>query len=215
MVLILGDWILNIRCYRDFYASSESNKRAGNWSLRYLSVFQRKWEPIYGCQKLLIQNKLSIVWRVPRKRMKSKFLDQDVDVVFLLNKGICVRCFVCRNDKLWQSSYGDGKVLYYINITENWFVTSVDRTRKSLDSAFQYITDRLNPLEKGVEFDILFLGPSPSIRFICVQDNTKALVSWKGDSIPIHVLVTENFDRNWTGIAMGNILQPLVLKVWP
>ena len=29
--------------------------------------------------------------------MKSKFLYQDVDVVSLADKGIVVRCFVCRN----------------------------------------------------------------------------------------------------------------------
>ena len=29
--------------------------------------------------------------------MKSKFLYQDVDVVSLADKGIIVRCFVCRN----------------------------------------------------------------------------------------------------------------------
>ena len=27
--------------------------------------------------------------------MKSKFLYQDVDIVFLANKGVVVRCFVC------------------------------------------------------------------------------------------------------------------------
>ena len=38
-----------------------------------------------------------IVCRVSRKRMESKFLDQDVDVVSLANKSIVIGWFVCRN----------------------------------------------------------------------------------------------------------------------
>ena len=38
-----------------------------------------------------------IVCRVSMKLMKSKFLYQDVHVVSLADKGIVVRCFVCRN----------------------------------------------------------------------------------------------------------------------
>ena len=38
-----------------------------------------------------------IVCRVLWKWMESKFLDQDVDVVFLANKGMIIGCFVGRN----------------------------------------------------------------------------------------------------------------------
>ena len=50
-------------------------------------VVQHLW-----CRKIC-----QIVCRVSRKWMESKFLDQDVDVVSLANKGIVIGCFVGRN----------------------------------------------------------------------------------------------------------------------
>ena len=46
---------------------------------------------------------------------------------------------------------------------QNWLVSGVDRAFKSSTSAFQMIGDRLNPLGKSVDFDILFLGPPSGI----------------------------------------------------
>ena len=48
-----------------------------------------------------------------------------------------------------------------------------------------HIIDRLNPLRKSVEFDIRFLVPPPGVRFTCVHDNTKVLVSRKRDKFSI------------------------------
>ena len=47
-----------------------------------------------------------------------------------------------------------------------------------------HITDRLNLFENSVEFDILFLGPLPRIRFTCIHENIKVLVPWKRDRFP-------------------------------
>ena len=86
--------------------------------------------------------------------MKSKFLYQDVDVVSLADKDIVVRCFVCGNyGKVLMET---GKFGDIIRVTKNGLVSGVDRMFKSSDSAFKHITDRLNPLRKSVDFDILF-----------------------------------------------------------
>ena len=47
---------------------------------------------------------------------------------------------------------------------------------KSSDSAFKYINDRLYPLRKSVEFDILFRRTTPGVRFICVYDETEKVL---------------------------------------
>ena len=66
--------------------------------------------------------------------MKSKFLYQDVDVLSLAEKGIVVRCFVCRNyEKVLKET---GKFSDNIRVTENGLVSGVDRMFKSSDSAF-------------------------------------------------------------------------------
>ena len=118
-----------------------------------------------------------IVCRVSRKYMKSKFLYQDVDVVSLADKGIVVRCFVCRNyDKVLMET---GKLCDNIRVTKNGLVSGVDRMFKSSDSAFKHITDRLNPFRKSVEFDILFLRPLSGVRFACIHDNVEVLVPRK------------------------------------
>ena len=57
--------------------------------------------------------------------MKSKFLYQDVDVVPLADKGIVVRCFICRNyDKVLMET---GKLCDNIRVTKNGLVSGVDR----------------------------------------------------------------------------------------
>ena len=106
--------------------------------------------------------------------MKSTFLYQDVDVVYLTDKGIIVRCFVCRNyDKVLMET---GELCDNIRVTKNGLVFGVDRMFQSSDSAFKHITDRLNPFRKSVEFDILFLRPPSGVRFACIHDNVKVLV---------------------------------------
>ena len=106
--------------------------------------------------------------------MKSKFLYQDVDVVSLADKGIVVRCFVCRNyDKVLIET---GKLCDNIRVTKNGLVSSVDRMFKSSDSAFKHITDRLSPLRKSVEFDILFLRLSVALQ-VKDQDNYSLAIS--------------------------------------
>ena len=57
--------------------------------------------------------------------MKSKVLYQDVDVVSLADKGIVVRCFVCRNyDKVLMET---GKFCDNIRVTKNGLVSGIDR----------------------------------------------------------------------------------------
>ena len=51
-----------------------------------------------------------------------------------------------------------------LRVTENEYVSGVDRALKSSNSMFQKIGDRLNPLGKSFDFDILFLGPPSYTR---------------------------------------------------
>ena len=105
--------------------------------------------------------------------MESKFLDQDVAVVFLANKGIVIGRFVGRNyNKILMET---GKFMDDIRVTKNGLGSGVDRMFKSSDPAFNHITNRLNPFGKSVEFDILFLGPLPGIHFTCIHDDIKVL----------------------------------------
>ena len=88
--------------------------------------------------------------------MESKLLDQDVDVVSLANKGILIGSFVGRNyNNILKET---GKFMDNIRVTKNGLGSGVDRMFKSSDSAFNHITNRLNPFGKSVEFDILFLA---------------------------------------------------------
>ena len=103
-----------------------------------------------------------IVCRVPRKRVKSKLIYQSADVITLADKCIVVRSFACRNyDKVFVET---GKFSDNLRVTENGLVSGVDRAFKSSNSTFQNICDRLNPLGKSVELDILFLGPPSGIQ---------------------------------------------------
>ena len=82
--------------------------------------------------------------------MESKFLDQDVDVVSLANKGIVIGCFVGRNyNKILMETR---KLTDNIRVTKNGLGSGVDRMFQSSDSAFYHFTDRLNPFGKSVEF---------------------------------------------------------------
>ena len=68
--------------------------------------------------------------------MESKFLDQDVDVVFLANKGIVIGCFVGRNyNKILMET---GKFMDNIRVTKNGLVSGVDRMFKSSDSVLKH-----------------------------------------------------------------------------
>ena len=58
-----------------------------------------------------------IICRVLRKWMKSTVLDQDVDVVFLANKGIVVGCFVGRN--YYKAPMETGKLSDNIRFTSS------------------------------------------------------------------------------------------------
>ena len=100
---------------------------------------------------------------------KSKFFYQDADVILLSDKCIVVRGFVCRNyDKVLMET---GTFSDNFRVTENGLVSGVDRAFKSSNSTFQNIGDRLNPLRKSVDFDILFLGPPSGILLTRVHDD--------------------------------------------
>ena len=66
---------------------------------------------------------------VPRKRVKSKFLYQDADVILLADKCIVIRSFVCMNyDKVLMET---GRFSDNLRVTENGLVSGVDRAFKS------------------------------------------------------------------------------------
>ena len=61
--------------------------------------------------------------------MESKFIDQDVDVVFLANKGIVIGSFVGRNyNKILMET---GKFMDNIRVTKSGLGSGVDRMFKS------------------------------------------------------------------------------------
>ena len=94
--------------------------------------------------------------------------------VSLANKGIVIGSFVGRNyNKILMKT---GKLANNIRVTKKRFGSGVDRMFQSSDSAFCHFIDRLNLFGKSVEFNILFLGPLPGIRFTCIHDNIKVLV---------------------------------------
>ena len=74
--------------------------------------------------------------------MKSKFFNQDVDVVFLANKGIVIGSFVGGN--YYKIITETGKFMDNIRVTKNGLGSGVDRMFKLSDSAFNNITNRLN-----------------------------------------------------------------------
>ena len=75
--------------------------------------------------------------------MESKFLDQDVDVVFLANKGIVIGCFVGRNyNKILMETR---KLTDIIRVTKNGLGSGVDRMFQSSDSAFYHFRIRIIP----------------------------------------------------------------------
>ena len=66
--------------------------------------------------------------------MESKFLDQDVDEVSLVYKGIVIRCFVGRNyNKILMET---GKLTDNIRVTKNGLGSGVDRMFQSSDPRF-------------------------------------------------------------------------------
>ena len=64
-----------------------------------------------------------------------------------------------------------GKFSDNLRVTENGLVSGVDRAFKSSNSTFQNIGDRLNPLGKSVDVDILFLGLPSCILLTRVHDD--------------------------------------------
>ena len=73
--------------------------------------------------------------------MESKFLDQDVDVESLANKGIVIGCFVGRNyNKIFMETV---KLTDNIRVTNNGLESGVDRKFQSSDSAFYHFTKEL------------------------------------------------------------------------
>ena len=167
-----------IYVYINFCASSESNKCKANRASHYLTVFRRRRYRFVVVQHLWCRKICQIVYRVSRKRMKSKFLDQDVDVVSLANKGIVIGCFVGRNcNKILMET---GKLTDIIRVTKNGLGSGVDRRFQSSDPAFYHFADRLNPFGKSVEFDILFLGPLKLFSIGCTASFFD-LIIWCSD----------------------------------
>ena len=96
--------------------------------------------------------------------MESKFIDQDVDVVFLANKGIVIGSFVGRNyNKILMET---GMFMDNIRVTKNGLGSGVDRMFKSLDSAFNNITNGLNPF---IKTSLLFCFPSLKMHMLCLN----------------------------------------------
>ena len=157
----------------------------------------------FWCRKIC-----KIVCRVPRKRVKSKFLYQDADVILPADKCIVVRSFVRRNyDKVLMET---GKFSDNLRVTENGLVSGVDRAFKSSNSTFKNIGDRLNPLGKSVDFDILFLGPPSGILLTRVHDDIKILMPGKRDRFPVFRALAQNIFQFW----LWTILRSPV-TIWP
>ena len=112
--------------YIDFCASLESNICMTNLVHIHQSRFQMKCRgSICGCPVLLMQKIREIVWRVPRKWVKTKLLCQDADVILFADECIVVWCVVCGdNDKVLMKTR---KLSDKIRVTANVLVSGVDR----------------------------------------------------------------------------------------
>ena len=53
----------------------------------------------------------------------------------------------------------------------------------------------LNPLGKGVDLDILFLGPPSGILLTRVHDDIKILLSWKWERFPVFRALAQNISQ--------------------
>ena len=128
-----------------------------------------------------------------RKRIKSKFLYQDADVIPLADKCIVARSFVFMNyDKVLMEA---GKSSGNHRVTENGLVSGVDRAIKSSNSTFEKIGDRLIPLGKSIHFDILILGPPSGILLTRVHDDIKILVPWHSDRFPVFWVLAQKISQ--------------------
>ena len=79
----------------------------------------------FWCRKIC-----EIVCRVSRKRVKSKFLYQDADVILLADKCLVVRSFVCRNyDKVLMET---GKFSDNLRVTETCLMLTERLSRRIL-----------------------------------------------------------------------------------
>ena len=111
--------------YRDFCESLESNEYIWQMELVFICIFPRKWGHICGCPSLMTtqKNLWDCVWD-SRKRVKSRFLYQDADVIIpLTDKCIAVRSFVCRNyDKVLIET---GQFFDNLRVTEDGLVSGV------------------------------------------------------------------------------------------
>ena len=130
-------------------------------------------------------------------------------------QGIVITCFVCRNyDEILMKA---GKLFTNIRVKENWLVSGDDRMFKLSDSAFKHKSSLVNLHRKSVEIDILFLGPSPGIRFtmrkvpslsgLCVKDLSflfRTVLRSPGtywNSEPEHVHVKGFQERLWKWVC--------------
>ena len=135
-------------------------------------VVQHLW-----CRKIC-----QIVCRVSRKWMESKFLDQDVDVVSLANKGIVIGCFVGRNYK--KILMETGKLTGNIRVTKNWLGSGVDRmfSRRILRFTTSPIdlihSERVSSSTSSFLADCLAYGSHASMiisKFWCHENETGSL----------------------------------------
>ena len=136
-----------------------------------------KWGQILVVKHFWCRKTCKFVRRVPRKRVKCKFLYQDADVVPLADKCIVGRSIVRWNyDKVLNEM---GKFSDNLTVVQNGLMSGVDRVFKSSNSTFKNIGDRLNQLGNSVNFDILFLCPPSCILLTRIHDDFKILVLWK------------------------------------
>ena len=140
---------------------------------------------ICDCPALLMQ----IVCKVPREWVKSKFLCQDADVMYLADKCIVVECFVhekfsWRRKVLWQN-HG------------HWKWTRVWCWQSALVVEFyvKNISDRLDPLRKSVSFDVFFPCPTSGILFTRIHNNANVLVPWIWDRFPVFWALAQNISQ--------------------
>ena len=179
-------------------------------------VVQHCW-----CRKIC-----KIVCRVSRKRVKSKFLYQDADVIPFADK--CIECIVVRSfgDRIYDKVLLEtGKFSGNIRFTENRLECDVDRALKSFNSTFQKIGDRLNPLGRlrhPLSWPTVWHTPHMRPWWYC-----KNLVPWKWDRFPVFRALAQkisqfifNYGRYWDHLSPYGRIESIEIqnhsrnKVW-
>ena len=114
------------------------------------------------------------VCRVSRKWIVSKLLDQDVDVVFLANKGIVIGCFVERNYNKTLTETGKLMTPMTLMKTNPYCSMPSALIKATYNDYFSiwHLTDNLSSLSKEIQYRATRAHHLPLVTLLSYTKNT-------------------------------------------